>query len=46
MYKFMFVALMVSAVYPDWPMQAVAAGQDIIQGFQSKVIVVGQNTAH
>ncbi|HEX4842226.1 MAG TPA: hypothetical protein VFV57_01025 [Limnobacter sp.] len=45
MYKFMFVALMASAIYPDWPMQAVVAGQDIIQGFQSKVIVVGHNMA-
>ncbi|HEX4918965.1 MAG TPA: hypothetical protein VFV43_13765 [Limnobacter sp.] len=46
MYKFMFLALTVSAIYPDWPLQAVVAGQDIIQGFQSKVIVVGQNSAH
>lgn len=42
MYKFMFCAFVVCAVYPDWPIEAVVAGQDIIQGFQSKVIVVGQ----
>ncbi|MFN7506886.1 hypothetical protein [Limnobacter sp.] len=43
MYKFMFFALVVCAVYPDWPIEAVAAGQDIIEGLQSKVIVVGKN---
>jgi hypothetical protein len=42
MYKFMFFALVVCAVYPDWPIEAIAAGQDIIESFQSKVIVVGQ----
>jgi hypothetical protein len=43
MYKFMFFALVVCAVYPDWPIEAVAAGQEIIEGFQSKVMVVSQN---
>lgn len=43
MYKFMFVALVVCAVYPDWPIEAVAAGQNIIEGFQSTVTVVSQN---
>jgi hypothetical protein len=42
MYKFMFFALVVCAVYPDWPIEAMAAGQDIIEGFQSKTIVPGQ----
>lgn len=39
MYKFMFFALVVCAVYPDWPIEAMAAGQDIIDGFQSKLVV-------
>ncbi|MCR2746940.1 hypothetical protein [Limnobacter parvus] len=43
MYKFMFFALVVCAVYPDWPIEAMAAGQDIIEGFQSKITVVNQN---
>jgi hypothetical protein len=44
MYKFMFFALVACAVYPDWPIEAVAAGQDIIEGFQSRTIVVGQRS--
>lgn len=44
MYKFMFFAFVVCAVYPDWPIEAVAASQEIIEGFQSRVIVVGQRS--
>lgn len=40
MYKFMFFALVACALYPDWPIQAMAAGKDIIDGFQSKVVIV------
>lgn len=43
MYKFMFVVLCACAFYPDWPTEAVAATQDIIEGFQSRVVVLGQN---
>lgn len=39
MTKFMFFALIVCAVYPDWPIEAMATGQDIILGFQSKVAI-------
>jgi hypothetical protein len=42
MYKFMFFAFVVCAVFPDWPIEAMAAGQDIIYGFQDKVSVISQ----
>jgi hypothetical protein len=42
MYKFMFFALVACAVYPDWPIEAMAAGQGLIENFQTKAIVVGQ----
>lgn len=41
MYKFLFVALLASAVFPDWPIQAFAASQDLIEGFQTRMVVVG-----
>ncbi|MBU0783206.1 MAG: hypothetical protein KJ798_02265 [Gammaproteobacteria bacterium] len=44
MYKFMFFALVACAVYPDWPIEAMAAGQGLIENFQTKAIVVGQLT--
>lgn len=34
MYKFMFVALLGSAIYPDWPVQAVYKGQAVIESLQ------------
>lgn len=37
MTKFMFFALVACAIYPDWPIEAMAAGQDIVHGFQSKI---------
>ncbi len=40
MYKIMFFALVACALYPDWPIQAMAAGKDIIDGFQSRVVIV------
>lgn len=40
MHKFLFFAMVVCAIYPEWPVEAVAAGKDIIEGFQSTVIVV------
>ena len=42
MYKFMFFALVACAVYPDWPVEAMVAGQGLIENIQTKVIVVGQ----
>lgn len=41
MYKFMFVAFVLSAVYPDWPNDAVIGSQKIIADFQSRTILVG-----
>jgi hypothetical protein len=42
MYKFMFFAFVACAVFPDWPIEAMAASQDIINGFQNKVSVISQ----
>lgn len=42
MYKFMFFALMACAVYPDWPVEAMAASQGLIDNLQVKGIVVSQ----
>jgi len=42
MYKFMFFAFVACAVFPDWPIEAMAASQDIIHGFQNKVSVISQ----
>lgn len=42
MYKFMFFAFVACAVYPDWPIEAIAASQDIITGFQNKVSVISE----
>lgn len=35
MYKFMFIALVGSAVFPDWPVQAVFKGQAVIESIQN-----------
>lgn len=40
MYKFMFCAFFVSAVYPEWPSAAVTGSQQIIADIQSRTILV------
>lgn len=42
MYKFMFFAFVACAVFPDWPIEAMAAGQDIINGIQNKMLVISE----
>jgi len=42
MYKFMFFAFVLSAVYPNWPNDAVDGGQKMIVDFQSRTILLDQ----
>lgn len=41
MHKFLFFAFVLSAVYPDWPRDAVAGSQKIIADFQSRTFLPG-----
>lgn len=40
MYKFVFFTFVLSAVYPDWPTDAITNSQVIISDLQSRIIVV------
>jgi hypothetical protein len=40
MYKLMFFAFVLSAVYPDWPSDAVTGSQKIMADIQSQTMVV------
>jgi hypothetical protein len=40
MYKFIAVVFVLSAIYPQWPVDAISGSQAIVADFQSRTILV------
>ena len=45
MYKFMFFAFSICAVYPEWPVDAVNASHELIEGFQATMAALQDSTS-
>lgn len=43
MYKFMFFAFVLSAVYPSWPNDAITGSQRMIADFRPQTFLVGMD---
>lgn len=44
MYKIMFLAFSICAIYPEWPVDAVNASQELLDGFQSTLVALQDST--